>query len=171
PARREALVGCVPAAPADDCVQGFLASFGRRAYRRPLTADEQARWTMIAGQLAEGDPWRGLQSAVAGVLQSPHFLYRVELGETDPADPTRLRFTGWEMATRLSFLLWNGPPDDPLLDAAEHGDLYTEAGLVAEAERLLADPRARLALQDFFAQYLDLARLDHVSRDPARWPT
>ena len=74
------------------------------------------------------------------------------------------------MASRVSFLLWNGPPDDLLLDAAARGDLVTEAGLVAEAERLLADPRARLALQAFFAQYLDLARLDHVSRDLARWP-
>ncbi|MFY0532725.1 DUF1592 domain-containing protein [Nannocystis pusilla] len=74
------------------------------------------------------------------------------------------------MATRLSFLLWNGPPDDLLLDAAERGDLYGDAGLNAEAERLLDDPRARVALQEFFAQYLDLARLDHVSRDPARWP-
>jgi hypothetical protein len=170
PARREALVGCVPLAPADACAQSFIHTFGRRAYRRPLTAEERARWTKIAGDLAEGDPWRGLRFAVAGMLQSPHFLYRVELGEPDPLDPSRLRLTGWEMATRLSFLLWNGPPDDLLLEAAERGDLYTDAGLVAEAERLLEDPRARLALQDFFAQYLDLARLDHVSRDPARWP-
>lgn len=170
PARREALVGCVPAAPADACVQDFLTTFGRRAYRRPLTLEERGRWLGIADQLATGDPWRGLQFAVAGILQSPHFLYRVELGEPDPGDPTRLRFTGWEMATRLSFLLWNGPPDDLLLDAAERGDLVTDAGLVAEAERLLEDPRARLALQEFFAQYLDLARLDHVSRDLARWP-
>ncbi|MCY0994175.1 DUF1592 domain-containing protein [Nannocystis sp. ILAH1] len=169
-ARREALVGCVPLAPGDGCVQNFIGTFGRRAYRRPLTQDEQARWTDVAAQLAEGDAWRGLQFAVAGILQSPHFLYRVELGEPDPGDPTRLRFTGWEMATRLSFLLWNGPPDDLLLDAAGRGDLYTDAGLNAEAERLLDDPRARVALQEFFAQYLDLARLDHVSRDPARWP-
>ncbi|HEY8379095.1 MAG TPA: DUF1592 domain-containing protein, partial [Nannocystis sp.] len=170
PARREALVGCIPAAPADACVQDFLRTFGRRAYRRPLTQDELARWVAISDTLSLGDPWRGLQYAVAGILQSPHFLYRVELGEPDPADPTRLRLTNWEMATRVSFLLWNGPPDDALLDAAERGDLVTDAGLRAEAERLLADPRARVAIQDFFAQYLDLARLDHVSRDPARWP-
>ncbi|MDC0675067.1 DUF1592 domain-containing protein [Nannocystis radixulma] len=170
PARREALVGCVPATPGDACVQGFLGTFGRRAYRRPFTAEELTRWTDVANQLSQGDAWRGLQFAVAGILQSPHFLYRVELGEPDPGDPTRLRFTGWEMATRVSFLLWNSPPDDLLLDAAGNGDLYTDAGLLAEAERLLDDPRARVAMQEFFAQYLDLARLDHVTRDPARWP-
>ena len=169
-ARREALVGCVPAAPADACVQGFLATFGRRAYRRPLTADELNRWTTVSDQLSTGDPWRGLQYAVAGILQSPHFLYRVELGEPDPDDGTRLRYTAYEMASRLSFLLWNGPPDDALLAAAEAGDLLNEAGLLAEADRLLADPRARAAIQEFFAQYLNLGKLDGVTRDPERYP-
>lgn len=170
PARRDPLVGCAPAAPGDGCVQQFLATFGRRAYRRPLTPEELGRWTAVATDLAAGDPWLGLQHAVAGILQSAHFLYRVELGEPDPIDPTRRRYTAWEMATRLSFLLWNAPPDDALLAAAENGDLLSEAGLLAEAERLLADPRARLAVQEFFAQYLDLGRLDGVTRDPARYP-
>lgn len=169
-ARREALVGCVPAAPADACVQGFLTTFGRRAYRRPLTEGELTRWVNVSDQLSTGDPWLGLQYAVAGILQSPHFVYRVELGEPDPVDPTRLRFTSYEMASRLSFLLWNSPPDDALLDAAEKGDLLTDAGLLAEADRLLAHPRAREAIQEFFAQYLNLGRLDGVSRDPERYP-
>jgi hypothetical protein len=81
-----------------------------------------------------------------------------------------LRYTGWEMASRLSFLLWNTTPDDALLDAAAAGELMDPAGLVAHAERLLADPRARAAVQDFFAQYFDLARLSGVERDPASYP-
>lgn len=170
PARRDPLVGCVPTAPGDACVQGFLGTFGRRAYRRPLTPDELARWTAVSTNLAAGDPWLGLQHAVAGILQSVHFLYRVELGEPDPNDGTRLRYTNYEMASRLSFLLWNAPPDDALLAAAEAGDLVTEAGILAEAERLLADPRARLAIQDFFAQFLDLGRLDGLTRDVALYP-
>ncbi|MBL8973516.1 MAG: DUF1592 domain-containing protein, partial [Myxococcales bacterium] len=169
-ARREALVGCAPAAPGDACVTDFIQRFGRRAYRRPLTADEQARWLVMATELADGDAWQGLRRAVQGMLQSPHFLYRVELGEPDPIDPTRLRYTGHEMASRLSFLLWNTTPDDLLLDAAANGDLLTEAGLRAETERLLADPRARTALRDFFAQFLDLGRLGGVTRDPVRYP-
>jgi len=169
-ARREALVGCLPAAPADACVSGFIATFGRRAYRRPLSPDEQARWLGIAGELANGDAWQGLRFAVSGMIQSPHFLYRVELGEPDPADPDRRRYTGHEMASRLSFLIWNTGPDDLLLDAADRGDLLTEDGLLAEAERLLDDPRARTAIQEFFAQFLDLGRLDGIDRDPVRYP-
>ncbi len=169
-ARREALVGCLPAAPADACVSGFIATFGRRAYRRPLSPDEQARWLGIAGELANGDAWQGLRFAISGMIQSPHFLYRVELGEPDPADPDRRRYTGHEMASRLSFLIWNTGPDDLLLDAADRGDLLTEDGLLAEAERLLDDPRARTAIQEFFAQFLDLGRLDGIDRDPVRYP-
>lgn len=170
PARRVALTGCEPAAPGDACVAGFLATFGRRVYRRPLTADEQARWLAVATELAEGDAWRGVQLMVAGLLQSPHFLYRVELGVADPADPTRRRYTGWEMASRMSFLMWNRTPDDALLLAAEQGLLDSEDGIASEAERLLADPRAHDAMAGFFAQFLDMGRLDGIARDPVRYP-
>jgi hypothetical protein len=170
PARRLALVGCEPAAPGDQCVQGFLEDFGRRAYRRPLTPDELLRWQQVTVQLAQPDAWEGLRLAVAGMLQSPHFLYRVELGEPDPARPDRLRYTSHEMASRLSFLLWNTTPDDALLDAAEGQALLTEEGLRQHAERMLADPRANAAIQQFFAQYFDLKRLDGIARDPGTYP-
>lgn len=171
PARRLALVGCEPAAPGDQCVQGFLEDFGRRAYRRPLTPDELLRWQQITVQLANPDAWEGLRLAVAGMLQSPNFLYRVELGEPDPERPGRLRYTSHEMASRLSFLLWNTTPDDELLDAAAADDaLLTEEGLREHAERMLADPRASAAVQEFFSQYFDLGRLDGIARDPTVYP-
>ena len=170
PARREALVGCVPETAEDTCAAAFIASFGRRAMRRPLSQEEQTRWLGIAAELADGDPWQGLRMAVAGMLQSPNFLYRVELGEVDPEDPERRLYTGWEMATRLSYLLWNTTPDDQLLLAAESGLLDSPEGLLAEAERLLADPRASATIQAFFAQYLDLGRLAQVERNPDLYP-
>jgi hypothetical protein len=170
PARRLALVGCEPAAPGDQCVQGFLEDFGRRAYRRPLTPDELLRWQQLTIDLAAPDAWEGLRLAVAGMLQSPHFLYRVELGEPDPERPGRLRYTSHEMASRLSFLLWNTTPDDELLDVAAGGALLTEEGLREQTERMLADPRASAAVQEFFAQYFDLGRLDGVARDPMVYP-
>lgn len=168
--RRLALVGCEPAAPGDQCVQGFLEDFGRRAYRRPLSSDELARWQQITVDLAAPDAWEGLRLAVAGMLQSPHFLYRVELGEPDPDDPDRLRYTSFEMASRLSFLLWNTTPDDELLDAAQDEELLDEDGLRAHAERMLDDPRANKAVQEFFAQYFDLGRLGGVTRDVEAYP-
>lgn len=170
PERRLVVMGCQPATPDDACTTGFVASFGQRAYRRPLTPEEQARWAQVAVDTAGGDPWRGAQHVVAGMLQSPHFVYRVELGEPDPGQPDRLRYTAWEMASRLSFLLWNSIPDAALLEAAGRGDLLDADGIDAQAARMLADPRARTATQEFFAQYLDLARLDDTSRDPVAYP-
>lgn len=170
PDRRLALVGCEPAAPGDQCVQGFLEDFGRRAYRRPLTPDEMLRWQQVTVDLAIPDAWEGLRLAVAGMLQSPYFIYRVELGEPDPERPGRLRYTSHEMASRLSFLLWNTTPDDTLLDAAAGDALLDEAGLREHAERMLADPRANAAVQEFFAQYLDMGRLAGVTRDPVLYP-
>ncbi|MCA9625858.1 MAG: DUF1592 domain-containing protein, partial [Myxococcales bacterium] len=168
-ARRLELVGCEPSG-VDACASDFIAAFGRRAFRRPLSAEEQTRWEAVAADLGEGDGWLGLQMVVSGMLQAPSFVYRVELGEPDEADPTRRRYTGFEMASRLSYLLWNTTPDDTLLDAAAAGDLDHAAGVDQQARRLLADPRASQAVQDFFAQYFDLGRLDGVTRDVASYP-
>lgn len=170
PLRRAVLMGCEPAAPGDACVTAFLARFGRKVLRRPLTADELARWTNVSVTLAQPDIWEGLRLATAGLLQSPYFLYRVELGEADPEHPEIRLLTGYEMASRLSFFLWNTAPDDALLDAAEKGELDDEDGIAKHAARLLAHDRAREAIRRYFVQYLDLRRLDGVTRDPANYP-
>lgn len=170
PTRRLALVGCEPTAPGDACVQGFLRSFGRRAFRRLLAPAELTKWVGISVDLSGGDAWTGVKTAVAGMLQAPSFVYRVELGEPDPDDTSRLRYTAFEMASRVSFLLWNAPPDDELLDAAEVGELDQAAGIETQARRLLDAPRAREAIQGFFAEYLDLGRLDGISRDAVLYP-
>jgi hypothetical protein len=101
-ARREALVGCLPAAPADACVSRLHRHVRAPRLSPPAHPDEQARWLGIAGELANGDAWQGLRFAVAGMIQSPHFLYRVELGEPDPADPTAAATpaTRWRAGSR-----------------------------------------------------------------------
>jgi hypothetical protein len=170
PARREALVGCAPTSADDPCVAAFLTDVGRRAYRRPLTATELARWTGVVRQLGAADPWTGLRSALSGILQSPYVVYRVELGEPHPTDPGLRVLTDWELATRLSLLLWDAPPDGALLDAAAAGRLSTPDGLAAEVDRLLADERAREATEAFFEQLLDLGRFDRATPDPATYP-
>ncbi len=170
PLRRAAFVGCEPAAPGDACVTGFLERFGRRALRRPLSAEELQRWTGVAISLSQPDAWEGLRLAVAGLLQSPYFIYRVELGAPDASRPGELRLSGYETASRLSFLLWNTTPDDELLDAAGRGDFESPAGVAIQAARLLEDPRATSTVRQFFGQFLDLGRLDGVTRDPATYP-
>lgn len=171
PARRDRVLRCAPTAPDDACIDAFVRGLGRRLFRRPLDEEEVAQWVAVARDTAEGDPARGAETVVAGLLQSPNFLYRVEVGEPLPGgDGTKLRYSSWEMASRLAFLLTRAGPDDALLDAAERGELLDDASLRTHADRLLAHPRVRDAVQDFFAQYLDLKRLEQVDLDPAAYP-
>ena len=172
-ARRVALVGCQPTAASDPCVRAFLQAFGRRAWRRPLVAAEVDRYAAIVTSLAAmggSDVWTGLQYAVAGVLQSPWFLYRVELGEPDPARLHALRFTAYEMADRLSYFLWDTTPDEALLDAAAHGDTLTPAGLSTQLARLLASPRAHAGVARFFREYLSTDDLATMVKDATVFP-
>jgi hypothetical protein len=171
PTRAAAVLGCAPAAPDDPCLQTLLGDLGLRLFRRPLAADELAAWTEVVTDTARGNALRGLRMALYGMLQSPQFLYRSEIGEPDPGAPERFRYTSYEMAERLSFLLWDTSPDLELLGAAERGELVTEAGIYDQAARLLESPRARGAVQAFFGQYLDLGRLEGFERDPVIYPS
>jgi hypothetical protein len=168
-ARRAALLGCDPAA--GTCLETFLARFGRRAFRRPLAAEELERYLAVArtGATKAGDPWAGARTAVVALLQSPHFLYRVELGQAEPGDPTRLRLGAFEVASRLAFFVTNRPPDDQLLDAAQQDRLGDEQ-LAEHARRLLASPHAVAAVESFYDDYLDLGSLATLAKDAAAFP-
>jgi hypothetical protein len=169
---RSALVGCVPAATTDDaCTRGFVERIGRRAWRRPLVEDEITQLAGIAknAQTALNDFFGGLQYALAGILESPHFLYRVELGAPDPTEASLLAFDDHELATRLSYFLWNTTPDDQLLDAADQRAL-SQGGLVGEARRLLASDRTASAMQTFFAEFYRLGELDTLPQLPSLYP-
>ena len=167
-AHRARVVPCAPAKVDDaDCAKAFIGALGRRAWRRPLTTAEVDRLGGIVVQAASalGSFDRGVEFGIAALLQSPHFLYRPTVGEPDPVSGLR-RYTGWEMATRLSFFLWNSTPDDELLDAAELGVLTDDRGLAEQAQRMLASPRARQGLRNFVTEYLRLDELDDLAKDP-----
>jgi mono/diheme cytochrome c family protein len=165
PAWRATWIGCDGAAPFEPaCAEKFLDRFGRRAWRRPLASGERARYLALikgAGRVHLAD---GVTAAVAGLLQSPHFLYRVEVGVPAPGDPKRLVLTDFELASRLSYFLWGAPPDETLLDAAGAGRLSTDEGLRVEAERMLASPKARNTVTAFFSELLRLNKLDQLSQ-------
>ncbi len=172
PARRARLCPCTPAATVDAaCARAFVTGFGRRAWRRPLVEEEIGAYVGVAKLGAEtfGDFWQGLTYALAGLLQSPHFLYRVEVGTPGRVKGQRA-FDDHELATRLSFFLWNTTPDETLLAAAQAGALGKSGALVKEAERLLASPRARVALRQFFFELLRLDGLDDMRQKPATFP-
>jgi hypothetical protein len=170
---RSKLVPCTPASVSDTaCFGQFVTTFGARAFRRPLTADETSRYTAATASLAAttGDPWQGLEAITSAFLQSPSFLYLVELGAPDPANAGRYKYTGYEMASRLSYFLTNDMPDDVLMAAAAAGGLDTPEGVQTEAERLLATPAAHDAVRAFFAALLSLDNLDTLSRPVELFP-
>jgi hypothetical protein len=172
PERRAQLVPCTPAGPWDEpCARSFVTTFGRRAWRRPLVPEEVTQYLGIARQGAEmfGDFWQGLTYALSGILQSPNFLYRVEIGKLDPASGRRA-FDDWELASRLSFFLASTTPDNALLDAASAGTLSQPGGLRRQAERLLESPRGRTAVRDFLYELLRLDALDDLEQSPADFP-
>lgn len=175
PARRMALAGCTPASSAADdaCVLAVLARIGRRAWRRPLLQSEIVRYGELAestAALLDGDPWQGLQHAAAGLLQSPNFLYRVELGTPFDDGSRRVQLDGYEVASRLSYLVWNTTPDDLLLDAVASGELDQPEGRAAQLERLLQSPRSRDGLVQVFVDMLDLDALHSLQKDPVLLP-
>jgi hypothetical protein len=172
-AGRATLVGCSPTTATDDaCTQKFITTFGRRAWRRPLAADEVTTYAGIAksAQTALNSFFGGLEYGLAGLLESPHFLYREELGAQDATTAGRLVFNDYELATRLSFFLWNTTPDDALLDAADAQQLTHGTGFATQVQRLLASPRATAGVQNFFTEYYRLAELDDLPQLPSVFP-
>jgi hypothetical protein len=121
------------------CAKSFIRSWGAKAYRRPLTDDEQAGLLKAYHVGADGYAYAdGIAQVVRVLLQSPGFLYTTELGE--PGAGPSFVMTSNEVATALSYLLTSGPPDDALLQAAASGSLGKPDARESEAKRLLATP-------------------------------
>jgi hypothetical protein len=174
PDKLPTLLSCQPEGDGSACAGQFIVQFGRRAFRRPLTPAEttlfQALYTQGAGLYETGTPFeQGLRFVIEAMLQSPHFLYRIELSDSIESG-VRIPLTGHEVATRLSFLLWNSAPDPALLDAADQGLLDDPAGVEAEARRLLADPRAEDPVRDFHGQWLELRKLTNLQKSTDLFP-
>jgi hypothetical protein len=173
PAHVATFLPCIPTGIDDDaCQREAISAFGRRAWKRPLVDDEIGRYVDIAKSIATetGDMMSGLRYAVWGLLGSPYFLYRVELGEPSLADPTRFHYTPYETASRLAYTLWNTSPDDALLDAAASGELSTMAGRKFQVERMLADSKAHQGIANFAAELYGLWRLTNTVKDPELYP-
>lgn len=163
----DAYVPCEPQGVFDAaCMADVIDGLGLRAWRRPVTADERDRYLDVAEDVATtlGSFDEAVGFVVAGLLQSPHFLFREEVGAL--GDDGVRRYTDYELASRLSFALWNSIPDDALLAAAAQGELSTEEGLRAQAERMLADKRADDGVRAMFEDLYRLDRVQAVSKDP-----
>jgi Protein of unknown function (DUF1592)/Protein of unknown function (DUF1588)/Protein of unknown function (DUF1587)/Protein of unknown function (DUF1595)/Protein of unknown function (DUF1585) len=164
PALRDRIVTCTPDA-SNACAEAVIRDFGLRAFRRPITPSESSA---LLGKLAEAQSLgatalEALEHVVHIMLASPQFLYRIE-HDPNLTDPTPHALDGYELASRLSYALWSSMPDDGLLQRAAEGAISEPAGLLVEAQRLLADPRSEMLVKNFAAQWLGSNRLaEHVA--------
>jgi hypothetical protein len=169
--------GCDTVATPDTCVDAFITDFGKKAFRRPLTDEEVTRMRGLF-DTAMADPdlatfEMGIRFIIEAMLQSPHFLYRPEFGGAEPAFPNTdvVALDDWELATKLSYMLWNTMPDDELFGLAELGQLNTQEQVAEQARRMLDDPRAKDAIRNFHKQWLLLTQIDTLSKNATVYPS
>jgi hypothetical protein len=164
------LVGC-DAATGDACVRPFVERFGRRAYRRPLTTAEVDALLAKSAEAREAEgAATGVRVVVASILASPNFLFKPEAGGDTSALPNAKQATAFELASRVATLIWASVPDDPLLDAAQNGELVTREQVADQARRMLDHDNAKAAIASFYEQWLGLPLLSAASKDPDQFP-
>jgi hypothetical protein len=168
------LLPCAPipsAAPEQQaCADKFITQFGLRAFRRPVAPKEKE--ALLNLYKAQRGPElavsfeQAMATLVGAMLQTPYFLYHWELGPNKPVrEGALVRFNSYEMASRLSYLLWASMPDARLFEAAAAGGLVSPEQIGIEARRMLADDRARDAVRDFHFQWLEIAGLVDMPKD------
>lgn len=158
------------------CVRAFIVDFAGRAFRRTATAGEVDDLMALYEQLrnhpdATFSFTESLDVIVEALLQSPGFLYRWELGPEAPQmDGEFVLFGPFELASRLSYFLWNAPPDAELISSAAQGQLSTPAQIASAASRMMADSKFDNALGDFITQWLEVSELATIVKDSGVYP-
>jgi hypothetical protein len=160
--------------PGDAGRDEWIAAFGERAFRRPLDATETTEYATLFAAAAEigatGDPFRdGVQLVLAAMLQAPQFLYRTEESAT-PDGSGRIPLSDWELASKLSYALWNTMPDEELFTVAREGRLRDMDELSAQTQRLLVDPRARATIADLHRQLLHVDNYQNITKATDLYP-
>ncbi len=170
---RDRILVCAPASAAEEapCATRILRRLARQAYRRPVTAaDVRSLMTFFDQGRQEGGFEAGIQLALEKLMVSPDFLFRVERDPAGVKPGTAYRVSDVELASRLSFFLWSSMPDDTLLTLAEQGRLRQPGVLEQQVRRMVADPRARALVDNFFGQWLMLRNMDLMARDVVEFP-
>jgi Protein of unknown function (DUF1592)/Protein of unknown function (DUF1588)/Protein of unknown function (DUF1595)/Protein of unknown function (DUF1587)/Protein of unknown function (DUF1585) len=144
------------------CATNFIKTFGLKVFRRPLTDAEvtsyYGRFTL--GSTQTGAAFQdGLEWVVGRMLQSPNFLYRIELDASRAVAGQKVVLNAYSIATRLSYLLWQSTPDDALLNAAGGGQLDQPAGISGQVDRMMKDDRFHQTLTSFDDQWIGFAQI------------
>jgi len=166
---RESYAALVPCQTQDTaCATTFVEKFGLRAFRRPLDADEKARYLVLFDPAVTGGDFKaGVTLVVKTMLVSPYFLLRSELG-TDMGQG-RFVLTPFETASALSYTYWGTMPDDALFASAQSGALASKKEIETQARRLLTAPRGRARVATFFNEWLEASRAYVATKDPATY--
>ena len=172
---RDFLIPCSPEeteAADTSCAALFLEETGRLLFRRPLSYSRLSDLVHVADYAAEqtGDFYDGLALALEAMLISPDFIFIVDRAEADPDAPSQQRLDAYSLASRLSFLLWNAPPDSVLLQEAEAGILYTQQGLAGAVDRMLVSARLESGVRAFFDDLMAFDEFNSLAKDPLVYP-
>ncbi len=179
---RDRILTCNPAKDKtktpEACAKEIFSSLAKRAYRRPVNNDDIAELMQYyADGVKQGGFESGIREGITGTLASPFFLYRGERVPAGLKPGAKYAITDLELASKLSFFLWNSIPDDELLDLAIKNKLSEPANkpgeqstLDKEVVRMLADPRSKTLASNFVFQWLDMTRLDAVVPDNDVFP-
>lgn len=172
---RDFLIPCAPEAKeaADSsCAALFIKESGRLLFRRPLSDSRLVDLVRIADYAAEqtDDFYDGLSLALEAMLISPDFIFIVDRAEVAPDAPDQRRLDAFSLASRLSFLLWNAPPDEILLQEAEAGALHTQEGLTNAVDRMLGSARLEFGVRAFFDDLMAFDEFDSLAKDPVVYP-
>ncbi|MDX2019165.1 MAG: DUF1592 domain-containing protein [Deltaproteobacteria bacterium] len=163
------LAPCAGGQSEDACGDKFISDFGKRAFRRPLTSDEVTRLGTVFKAVKPGFGYaQGIEATLTAMLMAPQFTFRPEYG-AGAADGA-VKLSSYEVASRLSYLLWDTMPDATLMAAADAKKLDTPEGIETEFKRMLDDPRARAAVARFQSQWLGFAKLDKLEKDAKAFP-
>lgn len=169
PVAKKRILICQPTSPADEtaCARKILEPLAHRAYHRPITGgDVDHLLTAFGDGRKDGTFEAGVATGIRRMLMDPAFLFRIERDPANVAPDSAYKLSDLDLASRLSFFLWSSIPDEPLLAAAEQGQLKDPAVLRAQVKRMLADPRARNLVTNFGNQWLQLATTAGAHPDP-----
>ncbi len=172
-ASRKRIFTCYPSTPAEErpCAERIVTALAEKAFRGELDAtSRQPLLALYDSGSKSGGFEVGIRRALAGILASPSFLYRVSLGEAGSDGESARPLTDLELASRLSFFLWSSIPDQELLDVARSGRLHDRAVLQAQVRRMLASPKSGSLVTNFAFEWLNVARLDEIAPDPRIFP-
>lgn len=157
-----------------DHARNVLSAFATKAFRRPATSEESTRSADLVRMVLEdgGSFEEGIQLAVQAILSSPKFLFRWELEPDSLSDEEQQirNLNDYELASRMSYFLWNSLPDDELFNLASEGRLTKPDVLSAQIDRMIQDAKARRFIQNFVGQWLQIRNLETHSPDPSLFP-